>query len=327
MVRTTLLAAMVVVTLSACDPRGASPGDGSGVGDLLVTDRSAAVEIDPSRMGEVQATCQPGEQAIGGGFGIVATRYREPVTKLPSILYPVVDNYPSGVRSWTVRVFNRDVASVLVTAHVECASRSVGAVIVSGEPRRYNEESVAACPAGARMATGGGWRISGVKAARDVAKVIQSMARRDGAGWGIVAASVPDSTGGDRMRYTAHGVCATAVLTRVTGTGGTATAPQGTEKGTTPTDATAEARCPDKHVLTGAGYRSERGEISLTTFFPRAGTPSAWVLTVYAVPGVTVGGGPAVGGAQVGLAPVCAKAESLFQPRSTVGTGPRVRRS
>lgn len=323
MSRTMLLFTALTAAVTACQPTSSSGGAGT---EFRVTDRSAAVEIDGRRTGVATATCLAGEEAVGGGFGIAATRYTKPITSLPANQFVVVDNYPESRQSWTVRVLNRDVDRVLVTAHVECISRGVGAQIATGDARPAGEQSIAQCPAGSRLATGGGWRISGISGDR-VVNVVRSLPALDPPRWGITTWPAAKAVGTETIRHTAYGVCATTGLAYVATRAALATAPNGTIRSKTPVDATTEFGCSEGDLLTGAGYRAvDRRELSLTTFFPRAGTPPAWVLTVYSLPGQTVDGGPSVAGVDVWLQSICARVDLLPQPAKTYDPDDPVRR-
>jgi hypothetical protein len=271
---------------------------------VTVTDRVAAVEVPANWIRSVTAACEKGEEAVGGGYGVQASRYTEPLTgAVPLNQFPVLASYPSSPTSWTVTVYNRSREPVLVTAHVECLSVGAGTRIVSAPVGIGYPATRVECPRDTTMVTGGGWRITGTTEYEGLVDILDSYAI--GTSWKVVArppagsiAKIPP------MQVTGYAVCAGKPLVPGSYQPVMAVAPAGPKD--MATDATVEVGCADGELLTGAGHHMHDNEVGMTTFFPRHGTVRRWVFTIYSLP--TEGfHGVENRGASAWAGPLCAK--------------------
>jgi hypothetical protein len=285
---------------------------------LTVTDRVAAVVVPPLEFGSVTATCKKGEEAVGGGYGVEASRYTEPLTgDVPANLYPVLESYPSSTTSWTVRIFNRDwtvpqfpwttARTVLVTAHVECISSSVGTQTVS-RPVPVGSDRLTAvdCPAKTTAATGGGWRVTGMTDYRDLVdiKVSGPNPAEETPGWILQTVRPEGSVTVDPLRpVVGYAVCAGRSLTRGSLDMDDADAPRDFDN--MATLGTAEVGCEKGELLTSAGHNTGPDTIGITTFFPRYSTSGRWVMNIYSLPALYDYGVDNIGARSIMLWAVC----------------------
>jgi hypothetical protein len=298
----------VTVMIGAAALTGHQPA--AAAEPLTITDRVAAVMVPPLEFGSVTATCEKGEEAVGGGYGVEASRYTEPLVNFaPANLFPVLESYPSSTTSWTVRIFNRNYTDfwvtprdVLVTAHVQCVSTSVGTQIVSG-PVAADPPTTISCPPKSTAVTGGGWRITGMTHFKDVLDIVESRPTYPEQAW-LIDTLLPQGsvTQGPPVPVIGYAVCASRSLTPRKGELSLAVAPDGPND--MATDGTTEMACAKGELLTSAGHRARVGEFGITTFFPRYGAARPWVLTIYSLPRPYVKGIANLG-AEVAVQPVC----------------------
>src|SRR5579862_8237726 len=78
------------------------------VGTVSITDRFNDSNIPALKVGSVTASCNSGEQMVGGGYAVTTKAYTNALsTDYPVNLYPVVADYPSSTTSWTASLLNR----------------------------------------------------------------------------------------------------------------------------------------------------------------------------------------------------------------------------
>ncbi|GAA1028102.1 hypothetical protein GCM10009557_11870 [Virgisporangium ochraceum] len=273
---------------------------------LTVTDRTAVAIVQPHTGSLVRSECQKGEEVVGGGFGVQASRYTEPLPpKLPSNLFPVVASFPQNTTSWTVVVANRSEEPVLFAAHAQCASRSVGVEIVTMPVGIDAAGTRIYCPRKTTMVTGGGWDLGNLHAlGTDVVDIRSSYVLEDS--WKIVAWPADGSTVQPyKDVFKGYALCASHSLHRGSYEPVMAVPPAGPDD--MATDATIEVGCAKGELLTGAGHHIHEGTIGITTFFPWYGSAGGrWVLTVQSLP-VDHNGKLRNPGGSAWAGPMCAK--------------------
>jgi hypothetical protein len=296
------LCACVAVTgalalTAAALPAQALPGPGLPVPPAYsVTDRFAIGRVLAGQLGTVTASCNPGEERIGGGFSIQALGYQDgtlPV-QIPGNRYPISMNAPTAEAGWTVQITNRGESNELLVAHATCASAPVGAVVVTGTSR-------ATCPSSS-IVTGGGWSYRPTRRASDDLALRGSQPA--GQGWAVSALRQVGFTGSfETLRTSA--VCITAG--RSVGPGGTwtLTAPAGALDSITFADTT--VNCPVGSIAAGAGFRFDDadGRWSLLRLAPPTTTDlNRWQMTAASLTtaGVEVLSNP---GGSATFIPVC----------------------
>jgi hypothetical protein len=273
---------------------------------LTVTDRTAVKMVPPNSRYPIRAECEKGEEVVGGGYGVQASRYTEPLArKLPSNLFPVVSSFPENTTSWTVIVFNRSEEPVLFAAHAQCVSRSVGVEIVTMPVGINLTGTRIYCPRKTTMVTGGGWDLAYTPfLGTDVVDILSSYVLEDS--WKIVAWPAGGSTVQPHKQvFTGYALCATHSLHPGSYEPVMAVPPAGPDD--MATDATVEVGCAKGELLTGAGHHVHEGTIGITTFFPWYGSAGGrWVLTVQSLP-VDIYGQLRNLGGSAWAGPMCAK--------------------
>lgn len=68
----------LALVLRACDTT-------TTVGNVSVTDRFAALQVPAGKVVSVTASCNQGEQMVGGGYGVATLAYSNTV----SVIYPL----------------------------------------------------------------------------------------------------------------------------------------------------------------------------------------------------------------------------------------------
>lgn len=287
------------------------------VGKISITDRFNDLQVPANRVITVTASCNQGEQMVGGGYGITPLAYRTTVSfNYPLDQYPIIASYPSSATSWTAIFFNRTGGIVLGTTHVACVSQSLGVQIVKATGDiAPNTPVTTSCPQNT-TATDGGWQITKISAAKDVVTILSSLGSGSKGvlnGWSIKARVARGSSANpSRNQLIAYAVCAAKSLSPGDSpvTSAPITAPPGPANMVTP--GVGHVSCAGGQLLTGAGFfvNDIDGNLTVPLFSGEYATiPAQWAMTMESLPDVPIdGSSPANGGGTGKLIPVCVQA-------------------
>jgi hypothetical protein len=330
MVLAGLAAGLAVVASGAGTPARADTTDTRPA--FTITDRITAGQVKAHQVSYLMASCNPGEERVGGGFFNAASVYSSSLPALPvPDRYPVVANRPSGSLSWTVGLLNRTDGDTSVIVHVMCASSPLGAVVVKAGGTAYDPNSTSAgitanCPAGT-VVTGGGWDVGAVHRQNQVISLGRSIpihaAKTDG--W-MVSTGLPRySSAPATTQVTAYAVCVAGDVAKSDTLTSPFTVPRGSL--TEATRAQPSVSCPrgtvfTRGLLTSVGFELSRadGSLSLTSLAPsQAGVPATWTATVNSLAGPGTDSRDNLGGSG-SLFPVCVHPPLLASAK--IGTLP-----
>jgi len=279
-------ASLTVVSLTAVSLTGTAgtaqaftvPPSAPNPPRYTVTDRYAITSMTAGRTATVTATCNQGEERIGGGFSLGTLTYRDPIPRSePRDRYPIEINAPSVGEGWTLRVRNRGDHNELAVAHVVCASKQIGTQVVWGAP---GEPSLR-CPEGT-VVTAGGWNVGGVSQDSDVTAIQQSYRSGDDR-WSVLARPADGSTAApDAVSVAAVCVVEAVPVPMVGNDTWAAVADQGFARVRAVTD-----RCPEGSIAATTGFvfgPYNRGQLAVTALAPPATTDlNTWGFTAAAI--------------------------------------------
>ena len=293
---------MLVFSLSACS-------NSASVASVAITDRLNGATASPLGIQSVQASCNAGEQMVGGGYGIDSNDNGTIDVVYPLTKYVILGSYPSSATSWTVVFLNRTKGDAFPVVHVECISTSVGVQIATHAAQGNNMSVIAYCPKQSHI-TGGGFQVQGITNTNDVVTVTRSQPNMEGSvgdNWttlGNIAKGSPSSF--SQYTLTSYAVCATRTLTTTQGIV-MFSVPSGQPNEVT--EGAAKASCSSGQLLTGGGFHvvDVDGNLPISLFYPTYGTGSAyWYMKVESLPDATIDAGPVNMGGTAYIYPVCA---------------------
>ncbi len=144
---------IILVLLAGCSAHSSSPAASAHAPQLPITIRSADAWAtrDQKYQVSVSASCLPGEQMLGGGFG--ASDVFEYAASISA-------SYPSSANTWTVS--GSSISTFQLSAEVYCAPASTSLGIQRAQSASSGAGHVA-CPQGTVLLSGGfqgGQRVS-----------------------------------------------------------------------------------------------------------------------------------------------------------------------
>lgn len=135
-----LLFVMLPWLISACGAASAAPPPAS---DVKIASYSASVQAKPNQPLSVSASCKPGEQMVGGGFG---------ASDVFEYDAAIEASYPSGANTWTV--MGSSGSEFQLEAEVYCVPAALSLGIQQVQANVAPAGS-AACPQGTVVLSGG----------------------------------------------------------------------------------------------------------------------------------------------------------------------------
>jgi hypothetical protein len=311
-----LAAAMALLALSlsaeTCQ-NGASVATPAGA-TITITDRFSAVNVPANeiRNNTATASCKAGEVMLSGGYAVTTPAYSASLDQsTPLNRYFIYADYPSSNSTWTVSVLNRapiaTPGSILLTAHVECATGVSGASETPKAEGPIGARVKASCP-GVGL-TGGGYRITAIDSYKAVVTIVTSfgsIGNGNLGAWNVETAFAEGSYASiTQTQVYAYAVCNN--LTTTMGARVDVSAPAGPADQAT--SAMGAAPCGEGQVLTGGGF----GLLHVTDSLPvtqlaadYTDAPSRWIMTLYSLPAPDFEGKFGNAGGYASLYPICA---------------------
>lgn len=299
---------LLPLALGACTSSG---GLNSAPG---IADRFNAASASPYQVTTVKASCNAGEQMVGGGWAITTPAYNDSVdVQYPLDQYFVAASYPSDSHSWTAVFVNRSRpfpgSNALGVVHVDCLSTGVAPTIVSAVGPLLTPVT-ASCPTGSIL-TGGGYELTNLHSANQV--VAFTLSRPDGSAgatpsaWSVLAYAVHHTQLDSSNQIMSFAVCTTQRLSATIGTSVTVSAPPG--KPDQATDGAAGAPCASGQAPLSAGFDNHTdtdGNLTFSLFYASYASPMQWNATLNSLPNADIEGRSSNGGGSATIIPVCA---------------------
>ena len=300
---------LLPLTLGACTSTG---GINSVPG---IADRFNDATASPYKITTVSASCNPGEQMVGGGWAINTPAYNGSVdVQYPLDQYFVSASYPSSSNTWTAVFVNRSRpfpgSDALGFVHVECLSTGATPTIVSAVGTLLTTVT-ASCPSGSIL-TGGGYELTNLHTANQV--VAFTLSRPDASNegspsaWSVSANDVSHSQVDSSNQIMSFAVCTTQSLSATIGTSVKVSAPPGEPD--LVTQGVAGAPCASGQAPLSGGfvnYTGTDGNLAFSNFYASyASSPLQWGATLKSLPNADIEGHPKNGGGSATIIPVCA---------------------